>query len=198
MFSLLEGQLEEALLIYSALAGEEVVMDPALDGLTERCIHLASLFQPEGMTDMEYIEHELSRKLNVVIRPGDGKLVAELRSGPTKRVGKRPDEKSKHRVVVHVETAARYPMRDVSQRWPGETERQKTSKGNVLVTLEVPNLEMVLRWLGSGCIPMEPRELVIMFKDQIEKQLAAFDEVQRRYGSNPEGFSGLTDRSRGS
>ena len=197
MFALLEGRLDEALLIYSALANEIVETDPAVEGLADRCLNLASLFQPEGMTDLEYIEHELSRKLNVVIRPREGKLTAELRSGPTKRVGERPVEKPKHRVVVYLEAGARYQMHDLSQRWPGETERQKTVKGNMQVTLEVPNLEMVLRWLGPGCIPMEPRELVIMFKDEIEKQLATFDEVQRRYGNDPSGLSGRTDKPRG-
>ena len=171
-FSLLKGRLEDALLIYSNMIDEPIEVDPALDSITEPCISFMPFpTQPPYEEGLKEIEYGLLKYAGVVIKRRNGKVYAELKSGPTKApAGRRPVHKPLHDVVLHVpaEKAQQY----ASSRWPGEQSRKRLKDGTIELHLSVPNLEPLETWLGGTCfkvIAMAPEELRNMIRETLRK-----------------------------
>jgi predicted DNA-binding transcriptional regulator YafY len=71
--------------------------------------------------------------------------------------------------------------------WPGETARQEEPDGSLTLTLQVTNLEGMLRWVlqyGSGAQVLAPAELREMLREQVRAMAKCYggdlDVAKRR------------------
>ncbi|MBA4148149.1 MAG: WYL domain-containing protein [Verrucomicrobia bacterium] len=162
-FSLLEGRLEDALLIYSNMIDEPIEVDPALDTLTNaRVTFIPFPTQPPYAQGLAEIEEALLKQMGVVIRRrDDGKVIAEPKTGPSKgTASRRPSAKPLHEIVLHALVGC--PNEFTAGRWPGEQSRQRLEDGTLELHLQVPNLDAVVTWLAGTCFEVRavsPEEL---------------------------------------
>ena len=175
-FPLLNGRLEDALLIYSNMIDEPIEVDPALETLTEPGITFIPFpTQPPYEEGLAAIEEALLKQVGVVICRRNGKVIAEPKTGPSNAAfSRRPSAKPLHEVILHARAGC--PPELIASRWPGEQSRQQLEDGTLELHLEVPNLDPVVTWIvGSGCgiravAPEGLRELVReVAREMIEK-----------------------------
>lgn len=176
-FFLIEGCIEDAMLIYSNMINETVLLDPALEKFIGKPVMVCHPLGDPGLKGgLQEIKDELYRRFKAVVRERNGLVYFEPETGATKRPvgsGGRPEPKPEipmHDVVLRMKLGENERYEKV--RWPGEQSRRTVEKNVAELHLKVPNLAPIVGWcMVTTCMvrPNSPPELCEMMQERIRR-----------------------------